>query len=174
MGAGLQVRGAEPDDAATILRFVRALAAYEREPDAVEATVPVLRAQLAMSPPPFECLIAELDGEPVGLALYFTTYSTWRAKTGIHLEDLWVEPNARRHGVARALMQALARTVVERGGARLEWSVLRWNELALGFYRSLGASEQDEWTTMRLDGDALMSTGVLAPEGTGVMTRRDA
>lgn len=151
----VHVRPASPDDAATILRFVRALAEYEREPGAVEATEEVLRAQLASERPPFECLIAELGDAPVGFALFFTTYSTWRARTGIHLEDLWVEPQARRRGVALALFGAIARRLVERGGARLEWRVLDWNELALGFYRRLGATPLGEWQTLRLDGEAL-------------------
>ena len=155
MANEVRVRPATPDDAGTILRFVRALAAYEREPDAVEATEEVLRAQLASERPPFECFVAELDGEAVGFAVFFATYSTWRAKSGIHLEDLWVEPHARRHGVALALMRAIARSLIERGGARLEWRVLDWNELALGFYRRLGASALGEWETMRLDGEAL-------------------
>lgn len=155
MSDSVHVRPATPDDAVTILRFVRALAEYEREPDAVEATEDVLCAQLASERPPFECLIAELGGAPVGFAVFFATYSTWRATSGIHLEDLWVEPRARGHGVARGLFRELARLLVARGGARLEWRVLDWNELALGFYRKLGASSLDEWQTMRLDGDAL-------------------
>lgn len=151
----VDIRRASVDDAGTIVRFVRALADYEREPHAVIATEAIVRAQLASSRPPFECLIAELEGVPVGFAVFFETYSTWRAQVGIHLEDLWVDPSARRHGVARALMAALARALVVRGGARLEWSVLRWNDLALDFYRALDAREQSEWTTYRLDGDAL-------------------
>jgi GNAT superfamily N-acetyltransferase len=149
------VRAARPDDATTILRFVRALAAYEREPDAVEATEDVLRAQLASERPPFECAIAELAGAPVGLALWFATYSTWRGRPGIHLEDLWVEPAARGHGVALALLAHVARTLLARGGARLEWRVLEWNELALGLYRRIEAVEVVGWKTMRLDGEAL-------------------
>ena len=146
----MRIRFATPRDAETILRFIRELAAYEREPDAVEATVEVLAGQLAEDPPPFECLIAELEGEPVGFALFFGTYSTWRARRGIHLEDLWVTPSARRRGVGRALLSRLAAVAVERGCARLEWAVLDWNELAMRFYRRLGASALDEWTTWRL------------------------
>ena len=146
----MRIRFATPRDAETILRFIRELAAYEREPDAVEATAEVLAGQLAEDPPPFECLIAELEGEPVGFALFFGTYSTWRARRGIHLEDLWVTPSARRRGVGRALLSRLAAVAVERGCARLEWAVLDWNELAMRFYRGLGASALDEWTTWRL------------------------
>ncbi len=153
------LRFAEPRDAATILRFVRELAEYEREPDAVEATEETLAHQLAEAPPPFECLIAEADGAPVGMALFFHSYSTWRARRGIWLEDLYVTPSARGQGHGAALLRALARLAVERGCARLEWSVLDWNEPAIAFYRALGASPMSEWTTMRLDGEALRALG---------------
>ena len=153
----VDIRRAAPDDAETLLGFVRALAEYEREPDAVEATAAVLAAQLAAEVPPFECLIASVEGDDVGMAIFFPTYSTWRAKIGIHLEDLWVEPRARRHGVARALMDELGRIVIARGGARLEWRVLTWNEPAIRFYRSLGAEPLDGWDTWRLDLAARMT-----------------
>jgi len=149
------IRFATADDAATILRFIRELAVYEHEPDAVEATEEVLAAQLAEERPPFECLIAELEGEPVGFALFFFTYSTWRARRGIHLEDLWVTPSARRRGIGRALLARLAAIACERGCARLEWAVLDWNELAMSFYRGLGASALGEWTTWRLSDEPL-------------------
>ena len=155
LGRGLVLRDARPDDAATIVRFVKALATYEREPDAATATEPLVRAQLASEAPPFACVIAERGGEAVGFAVYFWTYSTWRARVGMHLEDLWVEPEARGLGVARALLATLAARTVARGGARLEWRVLDWNELALGFYRRIGATELAEWQTHRLDGEAL-------------------
>lgn len=151
----MRIRFATPDDAPTLLRFIRELAEYEREPDAVEVDAPTLAAQMREDPPPFECLLAEADGATVGFALFFHTYSTWRGKRGIHLEDLWVTPAARKRGVGAALLKELARVTVDRGCARLEWAVLDWNELALGFYRGLGATAMDEWTTMRLDGDAL-------------------
>ena len=151
----MRIRFATPDDAETILRFIRELAAYEREPDAVEATAAVIAAQLAEEPPPFECLIAELEDAPAGFALFFHTYSTWRARRGIHLEDLWVTPSARRRGVGRALLARLAAVACERECARLEWAVLDWNELAMSFYRGLGASALGEWTTWRLSGAPL-------------------
>ena len=151
----IELRPARVGDERTIVRFIRALAAYEREPDAATATEEAIRTQLTMEPAPFECLIAERDGAPVGFALYFWTYSTWRAKVGVHLEDLWVEPEARGLGVARLLMEAIAARTVARGGARLEWRVLDWNELALGFYRHIGATDLREWQTCRLDGPAL-------------------
>ena len=155
----MQIRFAGPEDADVILRFIRELAEYEREPDAVEATVEALAAQMRAPHPPFECLLAERGSEtgrePLGMALFFHTYSTWRARQGIHLEDLWVTPDARRLGVGRALLARLAALTVERGCGRLEWSVLDWNELALSFYRGVGAAPMDEWTVWRLDGAAL-------------------
>lgn len=149
------LRFATADDALTILGFIRELAAYEREPDAVVVTEVELRAQLAEHPPPFECLIAEQGGAAVGFALFFHNYSTWRGRRGIHLEDLWVTPTARRRGVGRALLARVAAIADERGCARLEWAVLDWNEPAIAFYRALGAEAMTEWTTMRLSGSAL-------------------
>lgn len=151
----MPLRMATPDDAPTILRFIQELADYEREPDAVEATVPILEAQMREPAPPFECVLAEDAGEAVGMALFFHTYSTWRAKRGIWLEDLYVTPAARGRGFGAQLLRELARLTVERDCARLEWQVLDWNEPAIGFYRSLGAEPMSEWTTMRLDRDAL-------------------
>jgi GNAT superfamily N-acetyltransferase len=159
----MRIRFATPHDAETILRFIRELAAYEREPDAVEATAEVIAAQLAEEAPPFECLIAELDGEPVGFAIFFHTYSTWRARRGIHLEDLWVTPSARQRGVGRTLLARLAALAVERGCARLEWAVLDWNELAMSFYRGLGASALGEWTTWRLSDAPLRALAAESP-----------
>jgi len=146
----LAIRFAGPNDAATLLRFIRALAEYERMPDAVQADEPTLAAQLAMLPPPFECLIADVDGVPVGIALFFHSYSTWRAKRGLWLEDLFVLPEARRRGVGRALLQQIAAVARERDCARLEWSVLDWNELAIDFYRSLGAEVLGQWRICRI------------------------
>ena len=151
----MELRFAGPDDAGTLLRFIRELADYEREPDAVEVTEATLRAQLGESPPPFECLVAEVDGAAVGFALFFSTYSTWRGRRGIWLEDLFVSPAARGEGVGRALLVEIARLARERGCARFEWSVLDWNEPAHAFYRSLGAAPMEEWTRWRLDGEAL-------------------
>lgn len=151
----VDLRFATPADAPTVLRFIRELAEYEREPDAVEVSAETLAAQMTEAPPPFECVLAEHEGRAVGFALFFSTYSTWRGRRGIHLEDLWVTPSARGQGVGRALLARLAAIAVERGCARLEWSVLDWNELAMRFYRGLGATPMSEWTTWRLDGEAL-------------------
>lgn len=153
------IRFAGPEDAATILAFIRDLADYEREPDAVEVTEAELAAQMREPIPPFECLLAEEDGEPLGFALFFHTYSTWRGRRGVWLEDLFVPPAHRGRGVGAALLTELARIAVDRGCARFEWSVLDWNEPAIRFYRSLGAQPQDEWTRWRLDGAALATLG---------------
>jgi GNAT superfamily N-acetyltransferase len=149
------LRPAGPDDAATIHALVTALAVYEREPDAVECTPAVLRAQLASPRPPFECLLAEEDGVACGFALFFPTYSTWVGKPGIWLEDLFVLESHRRRGVGGLLLRRLAQLVRERGGGRLEWSVLDWNAPAIAFYRALGARAMDEWTIQRVQGAAL-------------------
>jgi GNAT superfamily N-acetyltransferase len=149
------IRLATADDAATILSLIRDLATFEREPDAVEVTAEQLRLQLAAPRPPFECLIAEVRGAPAGFALYYSTYSTWRGLPGIFLEDLFVKPEVRRRGVARALLRRLAAIVVERGWGRLEWNVLDWNSSAIDFYETLGAHALRQWVPFRIDKDAL-------------------
>lgn len=156
------LRPAQPDDAAVLHRLIVALAVYEHEPDAVESTPDILRAQLAATHPPFECLLAEDDGEALGYALFFQTYSTWVGRPGIWLEDLFVLEAHRRHGIGRALLTRVARLAVERGYGRLEWSVLDWNTPALAFYERLGAIKLDEWTMHRLSSEPL---GTLAARG---------
>jgi GNAT superfamily N-acetyltransferase len=151
----LQIRPAIEPDAATILRFVRELAEYEREPDAVKATEETLAHALFGPDPAAEALIAESGGQPIGFALFFRNFSTWTGRRGIYLEDLYVTPDARGSGAGKALLAALAKLAVERGCARFEWAVLDWNEPAIGFYKSLDAKPMDEWTVFRLDGDAL-------------------
>lgn len=153
----LTIRFATAEDAGTLHRFIVALAEYEREPDAVEVTEAQLAEQLSQERPPFECLLAESDGTPVGFALFFHNYSTWRGRPGIHLEDLFVPPEHRGHGVGARLLGELARLAVERGCARLEWSVLDWNESAIGFYERLGARPVSGWTLYRLT-DAPLAT----------------
>ena len=148
------IRPAEPADVATILRFVRELAVFEREPAAVLATEPMLHDALFGAHPAAEAVIAE-DGEPLGFALFFHNFSTWQGKRGLYLEDLYVTPSARGRGVGKALLRHLARLAVERDCARFEWSVLDWNADAIAFYRAMGAVGQDEWTVQRVDGDAL-------------------
>lgn len=149
------LRTAGPGDAAAIHSLVVALAEYEREPDAVQVTPDALRAQLQAPRPPFECLLAEDDGVVCGFALFFATYSTWLGRPGLWLEDLFVLPSHRRRGIGRQLLRRLAQLTQERGGGRLEWSVLDWNAPAIAFYRGLGAEAMDAWTIHRVHGDAL-------------------
>lgn len=138
-----------------LLELVHELAAYEREPDAVEATEPMLHDALFGPSPVASAHLAVLDGEVVGFALWYVTFSTWKGRPGLWLEDLFVRETARGTGFGRALLETLAAVCVERGYPRFEWWVLDWNAPAIGFYRSLGAVPQDAWTTMRVDGDAL-------------------
>lgn len=148
------IRPATPDDVPTILRFVRELAAFEREPDAVVATETSLHEALFGAHPAAEALIAE-DGEPVGFALFFHNFSTWTGRRGLYLEDLYVTPAARGRGVGAALLRHLAGIALDRGCARFEWAVLDWNADAIAFYRAMGAVGQDEWTVQRVSGAAL-------------------
>jgi GNAT superfamily N-acetyltransferase len=148
------IRTATIDDVPTVLAFIRALADYERLAHEVVADEAALRATLFGPRPGAEVLIAE-DPDPVGFALFFTSYSTFLGKPGLYLEDLFVVPAARGRGIGLKLMAALAKLAVERDYGRFEWSVLDWNEPALGFYRKLGAAAMDTWTVHRLTGDAL-------------------
>lgn len=151
----LEVREANVADAGLIIAFIKALAEYERLLHEVEATEGDVVRDLFGSKPKVFCDIAEQDGEPVGFALWFYSYSTFRGRHGIWLEDLFVKTEARGGGAGKALLQRLARRCVEQGLARLEWAVLDWNAPSIAFYDSLGASAQDEWTTRRLTGEAL-------------------
>lgn len=162
----LFIRTAGPPDGALIHRFVTLLARYEREPDAVEATPEVYAQQMGGPNPPFECRLAFWSEEPAGFALFFHNYSTWRGRRGLYLEDLFVLPELRGLGIGKALFVDLARIAVQRDCARMEWSVLDWNQPAIDFYQTLGAGPLDEWTTFRLTGDALTSLGGLGPERT--------
>lgn len=149
------VRAATPSDAATLLSLVRALAEYERAPDAVVATHADFERALCSSPPEMEAFVAEDAGQAIGFALFFSTWSTWRGRPGLHLEDLFVVREARGHGVGRALLVRVAEEALARGCARLDWQVLDWNESALAFYASLGASARRDWIPMRVEGEAL-------------------
>ncbi|MCU1590428.1 MAG: GCN5-related N-acetyltransferase [Frankiales bacterium] len=153
------IRVARPADVPVILELVHELAVYEREPDAVEATEAMLAAALFGSAPTASCHVAELDGDVVGFALWYVTFSTWKGRPGLWLEDLFVRPAARGHGFGKALLAQLARVCLERGYARFEWWVLDWNVDAQGFYRSLGARPEDDWTVWRVDGEALAALG---------------
>lgn len=152
--SAIRIRPAEPADAPLILDFIRHLAEYEREPHAVVMTEEQLLRDGFGRQRYFECLIAECDGEPAGFALFFPVYSTWKGRS-VHLEDLFVLPAFRKLGIGKALLRRVAELAVERGCARLQWDVLEWNQLALDFYRSLGAFTLDEWRIMRITGEAL-------------------
>lgn len=153
--AVVTVREATVADAGLILKFIRDLAEYEKLLHEVEATEgDVLRDLFGRSPRVF-CDIAEAGGEPVGFALWFYSYSTFRGRHGIWLEDLFVEPHARGLGAGKALLRRLAERCLEQGLARLEWAVLDWNAPSIAFYDSLGAAALDDWTTRRLTGEAL-------------------
>ena len=151
----MNVRAATRDDAPLILAFIRELAAYEKLAEEVVATEDTLAATLFGPRPYAFVLIAEVDGESAGFALFFHNYSTFLGRPGIFLEDLFVRPDGRGHGVGRALIARIAAIATERGCGRLEWAVLDWNENAIGFYRKLGATALSDWTTYRLTGDAL-------------------
>ena len=150
------IRAATPDDIPTIAGLIRALAQYEKLEDQVVLDEARLRDHLFGERPYAEALLAEEDdGQVAGFALFFHNYSTFLARPGIYLEDLFVRPEHRGKGHGKALLREVARLAVERGCGRLEWAVLNWNEPAIRFYRALGAVAMDEWTTYRLTGEAL-------------------
>ena len=152
---GIAIRPAVAGDLDLIIGFIRALADYERLADAVRLDRDVLDTHLFGAAPKAEVIIAERDGAAVGFALFFHNFSTFEGAPGIYLEDLFVDPDARGSGAGKALLAALAALAIERGCARLEWSVLDWNTPAIDFYRSLGAKPMDEWTVNRVEGAAL-------------------
>lgn len=150
------MRRAVESDLDTIIELIHGLADYEREPDAVVLDREELRRHLFGPRPYAEVIIAETaEGGSAGFALFFHNFSTWAGKPGIYLEDLFVRPEMRGHGYGKALLAELARLAVERGCARLEWSVLDWNEPSITFYKALGAVAMDEWTGYRVTGEAL-------------------
>ncbi|WP_092981693.1 GNAT family N-acetyltransferase [Actinopolyspora lacussalsi] len=152
------VRRVTEADLPAVVRLVHELAEYEKAPEQCELTTEQLRRSLFGPAPALYGHVAEFDGRVVGFALWFLNFSTWRGTHGIYLEDLYVEPSYRRHGLGRALLAELARECVEHGYACLEWWVLNWNEQAIGFYESLGAIPMDEWTVFRLTEEALDRT----------------
>jgi GNAT superfamily N-acetyltransferase len=162
------IRPATVEDVPAIVDLIVELATYEREAEQAQATVEQLESALFAPEPAVYCLVVEDDAGPgsgggpgpvVGFALWFRTFSTWLGRHGIYLEDLFVQPSARRAGHGRALLAELARIAVERGYGRVEWAVLNWNSDAQSFYTSIGAQPMDEWTTWRLTGDALPALG---------------
>ncbi|WP_420102567.1 GNAT family N-acetyltransferase [Bosea sp. (in: a-proteobacteria)] len=155
----LSIRSARPGEAGLVLRFVRELAEYEKLLHEVDATEADLDDALFGENPRVFCDIAEWAGEPVGFALWFYTYSTFRGRHGIWLEDLYVQPEQRGRGIGKALIAQLARRCIDEDLPRLAWWVLNWNEPSRVFYRSIGAKAQDEWTVKRLEGEALAKLG---------------
>ena len=151
----IAIRPATPADLPLIAELIRALADYERLAEAVRFDETALAQHLFGPRPHAEVVIGEVDGEAQGFALFFHNFSTFEGRPGLYLEDLFVRPAARGSGLGKALLAHLARLCVTRDCARLEWSVLDWNAPAIGFYESLGAQMMDEWTVMRVDGDAL-------------------
>ncbi len=149
------IRPAIREDIPQILKFIHALATYEREPGAVTATEADLERD-GFGPNPFYfCLIAEHEGRPAGFAFYFFNYSTWQGRPGIYLEDLFVEPELRGLGIGKALLERVAAIAVEKGCGRFQWAVLDWNTPAIDFYRAMGAEFMDEWRIVRVTGEAL-------------------
>lgn len=155
----LTIRPATPADLPLIAQLIRDLAAYEKLASEVRFDEAVLGQKLFGERPYAEVVIGELGGQAQGFALFFHNFSTFEGKPGIYLEDLFVRPEARGSGLGKALLAHLAALAVERDCARLEWSVLDWNEPAIGFYQKLGARLMDEWTVMRLDGAELSQLG---------------
>lgn len=157
----MTIREARPTDVPVILQLIHDLALYEKEPDAVRNTAEGLEAALFGDRPTIYAHVAEGQGEVQGFALWFLNYSTWEGVNGIYLEDLYVRPDARGAGYGKALLSNLARIAADRGYARVEWSVLDWNEPSIRFYERLGARPQSGWSTFRLTGDALAEVAAL-------------
>jgi GNAT superfamily N-acetyltransferase len=152
---GLRIERATEQDVSLLLTLIRELADYERLAQHVVATDRDVRESLFGPAPAAEAVIARVGETPAGFALWFHSYSTFLAKRGLYLEDIFVRPEWRGKGIGRALLASVARVAVERGCGRMEWSVLDWNEPAIGFYKKLGATPLDEWTVFRLTGEAL-------------------
>ena len=152
----IDIRPAEVNDAPLILRFIKELAAYEKAEHEVVASEADIRQTLFGADSPARALICTVDGVEAGFAVYFFNYSTWQGKRGLYLEDLYVTPAFRQAGAGKAMLRHLARVAVAQGCGRFEWSVLDWNDLALQFYRSIGAWPMDEWVRYRMAGSALV------------------
>jgi GNAT superfamily N-acetyltransferase len=161
----VQIRSAEPSDTELLFEMIVALARYERAPELVVGSPDLLSEALFGPDRSAEAILAEIDGTPVGFALFYRTFSTWQCRPGIWLEDLFVPEEHRGAGVGFALLKELARITVSRGYTRLEWAALDWNEPALGFYERLDARRLDEWVMHRLDGDALAHLADASPPG---------
>ena len=151
------IREAKVEDVQVIYDLIVELAIYEKEPDAVVASVQDIKENLFGASPVAYCHVAEVDGKVVGIAIWFLNYSTWLGKAGLYLEDLFVKPEFRGSGLGLSLMKTLAQVCVDRGYERFQWWVLDWNEPSINFYKSIGAEAMDEWTVYRLSGSALNS-----------------
>jgi GNAT superfamily N-acetyltransferase len=158
----LRLRSAVPADVPLMLAYVRELAEYEREPDAVVATEADLLRDGFGERPCFGCVMAEWEGEAAGFALYFHNYSTWKGRSGIHVEDIFVRPEFRGRGIGKALLLRVAAIAQKEQSGRLQWDVLAWNEPAIGFYERLGATMMTEWRIMRVDGERLAAMAEVA------------
>lgn len=156
------LRNASADDCQAIADLVHALAEYEKLGDQAAATAAHFQQALFGNPPRAHAMVAEIDGAPVGFALWFYNFSTFQGRHGLYVEDVFVQPAHRGHGIGRAFFQAMAARAVAEGCGRMDWSVLDWNEPALRFYRALGAQPMSEWTVQRLSGETLLA---LAREG---------
>ena len=159
----LHIRRARPTETGLVLSLIRELAEYEKLLHEVEATEAMIDAALFGDNPLLFCEIAEWDGEPAGFAVWFVNFSTFSGRSGIYLEDLFVRPAYRGRGIGKALLAYLAKLCVEKGWARLQWSVLDWNTPSIAFYKSLGAVMMDEWTVCRVNGPALAALAKAAP-----------
>ncbi|MBB4273532.1 GNAT family N-acetyltransferase [Rhizobium mongolense] len=153
----LTIREAVREDAATLLGFIRELAIYEKAEHEVAATIQKIEESIFGTNSVSSALICEQDSRPVGMAVWFFNYSTWQAKNGLYLEDLYVTPAARGLGAGKALLKRLAEIALETGCGRFEWSVLDWNEPAIRVYEAIGAEPMNEWIRYRLSGEALKS-----------------
>lgn len=156
---GLSIDPARPEDVPLILELIRGLAEYEMEPESAVATAEQIERALFGQQPSAECVIARFHGQAAGFALWTQNFSTWTGRPGLWLEDIFVKPQYRRRGIGRALLTYLARVCRERDYGRMEWAVLDWNQPALAFYSSLGATALDEWTIHRLSGEELRRLG---------------
>ena len=151
----LKIRRATAKDIPTVLSFIRQLAEYEREPQAVLATEKDLKRDGFSRDPKFHAVIAKWNDKPVGMAFYFYNYSTWKGRPGIYLEDIIIRPEFRGRGIGKALMRYLARIAVAKKCYGIRWEVLDWNTTAIDFYKKLGAKFSDHWQTMQIQGKDL-------------------
>lgn len=152
----VKIREAERKDCPIILQFIKELAEYEKEPDAVEATIEILEESI-FEKQQAKVVLLEEDGQSVGFALYFFNFSTWRGKAGLYLEDLFVRPQYRGKGYGKMLLSYLANQAVKQGCPRFEWIVLDWNKPSIDFYKAMGAKPLDEWTVFRLENEKLQT-----------------